>query len=720
MALRLQQALVDSPLTNLKSESVRSFIGVLAQRFGLHAVLDGDLQQQFHRLLSAIFEANLGWFICDYIAIVCNDKDYSSADPEEWQLLQPTAVLGWSQATANELLARVLSLFQSGASPDTIIELAHATKTLLSVAGHCRPLSSQTAPAARRSCIAHFSCCITPHKSLWLASAVPFAHGFQLPLTLVQQWQCHYLMDRAVQQQQEQQGGSSSSSEALDEACSLLGAVACPATPFRFVEALLAAGRPATALAVQRARCATSSSSSSRSAASLQLSLREAVVLLWVQLRCGLLAEAFSELRRHCSQLLPNKRSLHVKALVQQLATWATDEQQLDQPDSGSSSATQQQQQQQEHVSRVQQLMQLPLDCDEEAALLGWFRQRMQAGQPGGHVLPLYLLQRGRSLEALAAYAEYKASPAAQAATSASASLLQRQLHTLMSAAAAALPPALRATATSAAAAAAGGARPTVAGLVAGAGTAADGDVSRSAAVSDVPSVSLMHRGVEAPVFMSPLIAAQPEVQGSLAAAAAAAAAVAVDTDMDAGMEGTPAAAAAAGGSAATNALLQGSLFGGEVLAEAGPGSVALNNPSAKPQGLAGHGRLQHDGTDGAGSEFVPLLFGTPAPAAAAALGAGSGMAAAAAAGAGGSLFGGLDAGVFAGATTPAGLAPGLFAMSEADFGRDVLGIGGKGAAAAAAAAAGGVAAAGGGGAGGGSGPGRRSSKRQKQAPVRY
>jgi hypothetical protein len=62
--------------------------------------------------------------------------------------------------------------------------------------------------------------------------------GFQLPLTLVQQWQCHYLMDcAALQQQQQQQGGSSSSSSsssvALDEACSLLGAVACPSTPFR-------------------------------------------------------------------------------------------------------------------------------------------------------------------------------------------------------------------------------------------------------------------------------------------------------------------------------------------------------------------------------------------------------------------------------------------------------------------------------------------------------
>jgi hypothetical protein len=85
-------------------------------------------------------------------------------------------------------------------------------------------------------------------------------------------------------------------------------------------------------------------------------------------------------------QLLPSKRSSHVKALVQQLAAWATD-------DSNSSDNATQQQQQPQQLSRVQQLMQLPLDCEEEAALLGWFRQSMGAGQSGGHVLPLYLLQ---------------------------------------------------------------------------------------------------------------------------------------------------------------------------------------------------------------------------------------------------------------------------------------------------------------------------------------
>lgn len=70
-----------------------------------------------------------------------------------------------------------------------------------------------------------------------------------------------------------------------------------PANTCRFVEALLQAGRPTTALAVQRARCAGGSSGSSSG------SLNEAEVLLRVQLGCGLLAEAFCDLRRHCNQV---------------------------------------------------------------------------------------------------------------------------------------------------------------------------------------------------------------------------------------------------------------------------------------------------------------------------------------------------------------------------------------------------------------------------------
>jgi flagellar biosynthesis component FlhA len=98
-------------------------------------------------------------------------------------------------------------------------------------------------------------------------------------------------------------------------------------------------------------------------------------------------------------QLLPSKRFSHVKALMQQLAAWAADEQQQQPNQSTTSSSAAAQQQQQQQLSRVQQLMQLPLDSEEEAALLGWFRQRMESGQSGGHVLPLYLLQvRGQLL----------------------------------------------------------------------------------------------------------------------------------------------------------------------------------------------------------------------------------------------------------------------------------------------------------------------------------
>lgn len=63
---------------------------------------------------------------------------------------------------------------------------------------------------------------------------------------------------------------------------------------------------------------------------------------------------------------------------MQQLADWATEEQH---------------QQSTVGLSRLQQVAQLPLNSEEEAALLGWCRQRFAAGQPGAHMLPLYLLQ---------------------------------------------------------------------------------------------------------------------------------------------------------------------------------------------------------------------------------------------------------------------------------------------------------------------------------------
>lgn len=306
-------------------------------------------------------------------------------------------------------------------------------------------------------------------------------------------------------------------------------------------------------------------------------------------------------------------------------------------------------------------------------------------------------MQRGRSLEALSAYAEYCASPAGTAAaaaagagaagSSAAAAVLYRQLQTLMAAAAAALPPSLRATATAAS-------KRTLGAI--GNSTAAD-----AAEKGSLPVVTLQYRGVEPPVFLSALIPAVPAGSGLKGSSAGLSVeGLTLDgngTEPDEeGSAAAPAAAQAAGLHAAAPTGFRGSLFADEVLAEAGPGSVALD----KPQGLAGS-TAQQAAAGGMSGDYVPLLFGTPAPAPAPAAGR------AAAAGEGPGLFGGTEAGL-----NPAG----GFSMTEAEFGRDVLGINRPGDAAAPAAAA--TPAPVGQYAGERSSRSRRSSKRQRQTPA--
>lgn len=136
MALRLQQVLVDVPIANLQTgESVRTFVQNLSSRLG---ILTSDLQQQFHDILGQVFASALGFWICDYVAIVCADGSISSSDPEEHTILQPTGVLAWCQSTTQQLQHKVVAVVKSGATtaaqPDHIIELGHASKTLLAIA----------------------------------------------------------------------------------------------------------------------------------------------------------------------------------------------------------------------------------------------------------------------------------------------------------------------------------------------------------------------------------------------------------------------------------------------------------------------------------------------------------------------------------------------------------------------------------------------------------
>lgn len=69
-------------------------------------------------------------------------------------------------------------------------------------------------------------------------------------------------------------------------------------TPFKFIEALVAAGRPAAALLVQRARGTTTTTRS----IGLR-GLQEQHVLLQARLQCGLLQEAHSEVRAYAVQV---------------------------------------------------------------------------------------------------------------------------------------------------------------------------------------------------------------------------------------------------------------------------------------------------------------------------------------------------------------------------------------------------------------------------------
>lgn len=93
-------------------------------------------------------------------------------------------------------------------------------------------------------CLFSIQSTITPQLcwrvlALLLAALVP--QGFHLPLTLARQWQCHYLLDAAAAAGSAD-GGSNGSIDAaatgaavaaLNQACQLLGATACPETPFR-------------------------------------------------------------------------------------------------------------------------------------------------------------------------------------------------------------------------------------------------------------------------------------------------------------------------------------------------------------------------------------------------------------------------------------------------------------------------------------------------------
>lgn len=318
------------------------------------------------------------------------------------------------------------------------------------------------------------------------------------------------------------------------------------------------------------------------------------------------------------------------------------------------------------------------------------------------------MLQRCRTLEALNAYADYRASPAAAGASSSHSSdaaadaeaatnraLLHKGLDAVMSAAAESLPPALRA-ATAAADGGSTGMRSVLQGLGASEARRLQGDAGGT--------IVLQQRGIERPAFLAPLLYAAEAVGsvsgvvgtpgGYASVGKAAGASIRSVQSTGAGRVSTGRQfAAGATAAAGMDSNVRSLLFGEEVTAEAGPGTVRLGGKDT--------------GTNGA--EEVPLLFGTPAPSAAAA---------------GASALASRTPGVVRGGMfdTPAGLPPGggaslwaktpavegFFGTTEADFERQVRFATPQPKTAAAAAGGGGVF----------THAGKRSHKRMRKTPI--
>lgn len=82
-------------------------------------------------------------------------------------------------------------------------------------------------------------------------------------------------------------------------------------------------------------------------------------------------------------------RPRYVSTLIQQIAQWAADELRQappskTQPKTCGAAVL--------GLTRMQQVVQLAFNAVEDAAVISWFKTHLTAGQPGGEMLPVYLL----------------------------------------------------------------------------------------------------------------------------------------------------------------------------------------------------------------------------------------------------------------------------------------------------------------------------------------
>jgi hypothetical protein len=272
-------------------------------------------------------------------------------------------------------------------------------------------LSGPTAPATWRRKLALLAYYLADGSFLPASEVADgFKRAFDVPAPEAVAWLLQLFLDDA---QLVPPGGAPNSS--LAQAANFLPGVDGGAVPFKMVAVFLARGRADVALGLLRQRADASG-----------LGLGEALVALRVRLANGLLAEGFLEMRRHLEAAPAAQRAQHADRLVSELMAWGA------------------------KAGGLHGIVRLPFGGgEEEGAAVAWLqRSAARNGVPqAGLMLSLFYLMRGRTPEALHAFATHCPPPAAAgedapAADGRAARLaeLRAQLEALLHAAARMLP----------------------------------------------------------------------------------------------------------------------------------------------------------------------------------------------------------------------------------------------------------------------------------------
>jgi hypothetical protein len=219
---------------------------------------------------------------------------------------------------------------------------------------------------------------------------------FSIPRTTACGWMLLLFLDDAQLVAVDAPNNSS-----LNQAVNWLPGVNGLTIPFRALNVFVDRGRGDVALGLLRQRIQSSEKKETVP------DIGAACTALRVRLANGLLAESFIELKRHL-QSVPEgttQKQQHAQRLIEELLQWGS---------STSTNIT--------NSTAMSDITRLSISpSHEEPALISWLQRSMHSMPSAGIILTLYFLMRGRTPEALLAYAQFGRQATAMAAGGAAA-----------------------------------------------------------------------------------------------------------------------------------------------------------------------------------------------------------------------------------------------------------------------------------------------------------